>query len=118
MKKFSGVTYIDAQKLENAFYFFCRRNCKNTIGDAQKLQQIVFDPLIKEKIITQIEFGSTQLFLCSNLNFVMETYKNAFKRSLFELLVGPSLTVEELKQIDPEEEETDLKIEKYGLIKL
>ena len=83
MKKFSGVTYIDDQKLENAFYFFCRRNCKNTIGDAQKLQQIVFDPLIKEKIITQIEFGSTQLFLCSNLNFVMETYKNAFKRSLF-----------------------------------
>ena len=55
--------------------------------------------------------------MCSNLKFVIETYKNSFKRSLFELLVGPSLTVEELKKIDPEEEETDLKIEKYGLIK-
>lgn len=83
----------------------------------KKLQQIVFDPLIKEKKIPKIEFGSTQLFLCSNLNFVIETYKNSFKRSLFELLVGPSLTVEGLKKIDPEEEETDLKIEKYGLIK-
>ena len=118
MKKFFGITSIDDQKIENAFYFYCRRNCENTIGDAQKLQQIVFDPLIKEKKIAQKEFGNTQIFLCSNLNIVMDAYRNSFKRDLFELLVGPGLTVEELKKIDPETEETDIKIENYGLIKL
>ena len=118
MKKFSGTTKINGTKIHSEYYFYCRRFCDNTLRNVQELKRIVFDPLIAEGKLKQKCLGNSHLFFCSDLNVMLDSYRQSLKRDLFELLKGPALSKNELIKLDPEKEEIDIKRVKHKIIKL
>ena len=62
--------------------------------------------------------GNSHLFFCSDLNVMLDSYRQSLKRDLFELLKGPALSKNELIKLDPEKEEIDIKRVKHKIIKL
>lgn len=118
MKKFSGIIRLNGIKNQSDVYYYCRRFCDNTLRNVQELKRIIFEPLIAEGKLKQKCLGNSHLFFCSDLNVMLDSYKQSLKRDLFELLKGPALSKNELIKLDPEKEEIDIKRVKHKIIKL
>lgn len=118
MKKFSGITKINDTEIHSDCYYYCRRYCDNTILDLSKLTRIVVDPLVSEGKVKYESFGNSHLYYCSNVNIMMDAYKESLNRDLFELLKGPALSESELIKIDPEKDEKEINRVDYKIVKL
>ena len=118
MKKFSGITKINDTEIHSDCYYYCRRYCDNTILDLSKLTRIVVDPLVSAGKVKYESFGNSHLYCCSNVNIMMDAYKESLNRDLFELLKGPTLSESELMKIDPEKDELDINRVNYKIVKL
>lgn len=118
MKKFSGIIRLNGIKNQSDVYYYCRRYCDNTEIVLDKLTGIVFEPLVAEGQIKHEKFGNSHLFYCSDLNIMLNAYKESIKRDLFELLKGPALSKNELIKLDPEKEEVDIRRVNQKIIKL
>ena len=118
MKKFSGITKINDVENHSDYYFYCRRYCDNTIRNVPELKRIVFDPLVSKGKLKYESFGNSHLYYCSNVNIMMDAYKESLNRDLFELLKGPALSESELMKIDPEKDELDINRVNYKIVKL
>ena len=118
MKKFSGITKINDDENHSDYYFYCRRYCDNTIRNVTELKRIVFDPLVSEGKLTYKSFGNSHLYYCTDVNIMMDAYKESLNRDLFELLKGPALSESDLIKIDPEKDELDINRVNYKIVKL
>lgn len=118
MKKFSGITKIDDTEIHSDCYYYCRRYCDNTILDLSKLTRIVVDPLVSAGKVKYESFGNSHLYYCTDVNIMMDAYKESLNRDLFELLKGPALSESDLIKIDPEKDELDINRVNYKIVKL
>lgn len=118
MKKFSGITKINDTEIHSDCYYYCRRYCDNTILDLSKLTRIVVDPLISAGKVKYESFGNSHLYYCTDVNIMMDAYKESLNRDLFELLKGPALSESDLIKIDPEKDELDINRVNYKIVKL
>lgn len=118
MKKFSGITKINDTEIHSDCYYYCRRYCDNTILDLSKLTRIVVDPLVSAGKVKYESFGNSHLFYCTDVNIMMDAYKESLNRDLFELLKGPALSESDLIKIDPEKDELDINRVNYKIVKL
>lgn len=99
MKKFSGITKINDTEIHSDCYYYCRRYCDNTILDLSKLTRIVVDPLVSAGKVKYESFGNSHLYYCTDVNIMMDAYKESLNRDLFELLKGPALSESDLIKI-------------------
>ena len=118
MKKFSGITKINDTEIHSDCYYYCRRYCDNTILDLSKLTRIVVDPLVSAGKVKYESFGNSHLYYCTDVNIMMDAYKESLNRDLFELLKGPALSESDLIKIDPEKDELDINRVNYKIVKL
>ena len=118
MKKFSGITKINDTDIHSDCYYYCRRYCDNTILDLSKLTRIVVDPLVSAGKVKYESFGNSHLYYCTDVNIMMDAYKESLNRDLFELLKGPALPERDLIKIDPEKDELDINRVNYKIVKL
>ncbi len=118
MKKFSGITKINDTEIHSDCYYYCRRYCDNTILDLSKLTGIVVDPLVSAGKVKYESFGNSHLYYCTDVNIMMDAYKESLNRDLFELLKGPALSESDLIKIDPEKDELDINRVNYKIVKL
>lgn len=118
MKKFSGITKINDTEIHSDCYYYCRRYCDNTILDLSKLTRIVVDPLVSAGKVKYESFGNSHLYYCTDVNIMMDAYKESLNRDLFELLKGPALSERDLIKIDPEKDELDINRVNYKIVKL
>lgn len=118
MKKFSGITKINDTEIHSDCYYYCRRYCDNTILDLSKLTRIVVDPLVSAGKVKYESFGNSHLYYCTDVNIMMEAYKESLNRDLFELLKGPALSESDLIKIDPEKDKLDINRVNYKIVKL
>lgn len=118
MKKFSGITKINDTEIHSDCYYYCRRYCDNTILDLSKLTRIVVDPLVSAGKVKYESFGNSHLYYCTDVNIMMDAYKDSLNRDLFELLKGPALSESDLIKIDPEKDELDINRVNYKIVKL
>ena len=118
MKKFSGITKINDTEIHSDCYYYCRRYCDNTILDLSKLTRIVVDPLVSAGKVKYESFGNSHLYYCTDVNIMMDAYKESLNRDLFELLKGPALSESNLIKIDPEKDELDINRVNYKIVKL
>lgn len=118
MKKFSGITKINDTEIHSDCYYYCRRYCDNTILDLSKLTRIVVDPLVSAGKVKYESFGNSNLYYCTDVNIMMDAYKESLNRDLFELLKGPALSESDLIKIDPEKDELDINRVNYKIVKL
>ncbi len=118
MKKFSGITKINDTEIHSDCYYYCRRYCDNTILDLSKLTRIVVDPLVSAGKVKYESFGNSHLYYCTDVNIMMDAYKESLNRDLFELLKGPALSKSNLIKIDPEKDELDINRVNYKIVKL
>lgn len=118
MKKFSGITKINDTEIHSDCYYYCRRYCDNTILDLSKLTRIVVDPLVSAGKVKYEIFGNSHLYYCTDVNIMMDAYKESLNRDLFELLKGPALSESDLIKIDPEKDELDINRVNYKIVKL
>ena len=118
MKKFSGITKINDTDIHSDCYYYCRRYCDNTILDLSKLTRIVVDPLVSAGKVKYESFGNSHLYYCTDVNIMMDAYKESLNRDLFELLKGPALSESDLIKIDPEKDELDINRVNYKIVKL
>lgn len=118
MKKFSGITKINDTEIHSDCYYYCRRYCDNTILDLSKLTRIVVDPLVSAGKVKYESFGNSHLYYCTDVNIMMDAYKEPLNRDLFELLKGPALSESDLIKIDPEKDELDINRVNYKIVKL
>lgn len=118
MKKFSGITKINDTEIHSDCYYYCRRYCDNTILDLSKLTRIVVDPLVSAGKVKYESFGNSHLYYCTDVNIMMDAYKESLNRELFELLKGPALSESDLIKIDPEKNELDINRVNYKIVKL
>lgn len=118
MKKFSGITKINDTEIHSDCYYYCRRYCDNTILDLSKLTGIVVDPLVSAGKVKYESFGYSHLYYCTDVNIMMDAYKESLNRDLFELLKGPALSESDLIKIDPEKDELDINRVNYKIVKL
>ena len=118
MKKFSGITKINDTEIHSDCYYYCRRYCDNTILDLSKLTRIVVDPLVSAGKVKYESFGNSHLYYCTDVNIMMDAYKESLNRDLFELLKGPALSESDLIKIDPEKDELDITRVNYKIVKL
>lgn len=118
MKKFSGITKINDTEIHSDCYYYCRRYCDNTILDLSKLTRIVVDPLVSAGKVKYESFGNSHLYYCTDVNIMMDAYKESLNRDLFELLKGPALSESDLIKIDPEKDELDINRVNYKMVKL
>lgn len=118
MKKFSGITKINDTEIHSDCYYYCRRYCDNTILDLSKLTRIVVDPLVSAGKVKYESFGNSHLYYCTDVNIMMDAYKESLNRDLFELLKGPALSESDLIKIDPEKDELDINRVNYKTVKL
>lgn len=118
MKKFSGITKINDTEIHSDCYYYCRRYCDNTILDLSKLTRIVVDPLVSAGKVKYESFGNSHLYYCTDVNIMMDAYKESLNRELFELLKGPALSESDLIKIDPEKDELDINRVNYKIVKL
>ncbi len=118
MKKFSGITKINDTEIHSDCYYYCRRYCDNTILDLSKLTRIVVDPLVSAGKVKYESFGNSHLYYCTDVNIMMDAYKESLNRDLFELLKGPALSESDLIKIDPEKDKLDINRVNYKIVKL
>ena len=118
MKKFSGITKINDTEIHSDCYYYCRRYCDNTILYLSKLTRIVVDPLVSAGKVKYESFGNSHLYYCTDVNIMMDAYKESLNRDLFELLKGPALSESDLIKIDPEKDELDINRVNYKIVKL
>lgn len=118
MKKFSGITKINDTEIHSDCYYYCRRYCDNTILDLSKLTRIVVDPLVSAGKVKYESFGNSHLYYCTDVNIMMDAYKESLNRDLFELLKGHALSESDLIKIDPEKDELDINRVNYKIVKL
>lgn len=118
MKKFSGITKINDTEIHSDCYYYYRRYCDNTILDLSKLTRIVVDPLVSAGKVKYESFGNSHLYYCTDVNIMMDAYKESLNRDLFELLKGPALSESDLIKIDPEKDELDINRVNYKIVKL
>lgn len=118
MKKFSGITKINDTEIHSDCYYYCRRYCDNTILDLSKLTGIVVDPLVSAGKVKYESFGNSHLYYCTDVNIMMDAYKESLNRDPFELLKGPALSESDLIKIDPEKDEVDINRVNYKIVKL
>lgn len=118
IKKFSGITKINDTEIHSDCYYYCRRYCDNTILDLSKLTRIVVDPLVSAGKVKYESFGNSHLYYCTDVNIMMDAYKESLNRDLFELLKGPALSESDLIKIDPEKDELDINRVNYKIVKL
>lgn len=118
MKKFSGITKINDTEIHSDCYYYCRRYCDNTILDLSKLTRIVVDPLVSAGKVKYESIGNSHLYYCTDVNIMMDAYKESLNRDLFELLKGPALSESDLIKIDPEKDELDINRVNYKIVKL
>lgn len=118
MKKFSGITKINDTEIHSDCYYYCRRYCDNTILDLSKLTRIVVDPLVSAGKVKYESFGNSHLYYCTDVNIMIDAYKESLNRDLFELLKGPALSESDLIKIDPEKDELDINRVNYKIVKL
>lgn len=118
MKKFSGITKINDTEIHSDCYYYCRRYCDNTILDLSKLTRIVVNPLVSAGKVKYESFGNSHLYYCTDVNIMMDAYKESLNRDLFELLKGPALSESDLIKIDPEKDELDINRVNYKIVKL
>lgn len=118
MKKFSGITKINDTEIHSDCYYYCRRYCDNTILDLSKLTRIVVDPLVSAGKVKYESFGNSHLYYCTDVNIMMDAYKESLNRDLFELLKGPALSESDLIKIDPEKDELDINRVNYKIVRL
>lgn len=118
MKKFSGITKINDTEIHSDCYYYCRRYCDNTILDLSKLTGIVVDPLVSAGKVKYESFGNSHLYYCTDVNIMMDAYKESLNRDLFELLKGPALSESDLIKIDHEKDELDINRVNYKIVKL